>query len=137
MNLSIIYDVRHASKDSDAFAGLFVREYNKIHNHFNLNAYLKTRKQLAVQIQSKNKITMLKAESGNEEQYAPMIELFEAVDRLVDIINGTSYKNGKNKNVELINTPTHHELFGILRRFEIWKLECDGYRKNIYYTTNL
>lgn len=132
MNLSMIYDVWRASGDSDVFAGSFVRKYNKTHDHFNLNAYLKMRVFLAVQIPSQNTITMLKAESGNDEQYAPMIELFEAVDRLVDIMNGTGYKNGKNKNVGLINTPTHHhmiELFGILQTFEGWKLECGGFTK--------
>lgn len=57
-----------------------------------------------------------------------MIELFDNVDRLVDIMNGAAYKNGKSKDVELINTPRHRhikELFDVLKIFEEWKAESE------------
>ena len=58
-----------------------------------------------------------------------MIDLFEKVDRLVDIMNGKDYSGKKNRDVEFINTPRHRhifELFDILRLFEVWKKECGG-----------
>ena len=103
-----------------------LRKYRKTHDHFVLNPY-------AVQIPSQDTITMLKEEChDNIEEFESMIELFEAVDRLVDIMNGVGYKNGKNKDVELINHPLHRhmsELFDILRLFEEWKKECGGFNK--------
>ena len=51
------------------------------------------------------------------------------MDRLVDIMNGTGFKNGRSRNVELINHPHHRhtiELFGILRIFESWKKQTKG-----------
>ena len=44
-------------------------------------------------------------------------------------MNGSAYKNGKHKDVELINSPDHkhiEELFDILRLFEEWKKETKG-----------
>ena len=68
--------------------------------------------------------------SMHVKDFKPMIELFNSVDRLVDIMNGTGFKKGKDRNVELINKPKHRhvlELFDILRLFEEWKTECGGY----------
>ena len=63
------------------------------------------------------------------KDYQPMIDLFLKVDRLVDIMNGSTKKEG----VELINHPRHKhitELFDILRVFEGWKKECGGFTNN-------
>ena len=40
----------------------------------------------------------------NVQDYEPMIEVFEKIDRLVDIMNGNGFK-GKDMKVELINHP--------------------------------
>mmetsp|Transcript_33560 Transcript_33560/g.57027 ORF Transcript_33560/g.57027 Transcript_33560/m.57027 type:complete len:436 (+) Transcript_33560:75-1382(+) len=136
MALEIIYEIWKASGDADTSVGL-VRRYNKTHDHFKLNAYLKMRVFLALQIPSQNTIGMIndycdpdQYEDGEEvpsiNEFAPMIAIFEKVDRLVDIMNGRSYKNGKDKDVELINSPTHRhieELFDVLRIFVEWKEE--------------
>ena len=88
---------------------------------------------LALQIMSQTCIKMIRDYCENVENladikdYEPMIELFDKVDRLVDIMNGNGYKAS---NIELINKPRHEhvlELFGILRTFEEWKKECGGY----------
>ena len=139
MSLEKIYHVWQASGDADTSVGE-VRRYNKTHDHFNLNAYLKMRVFLALQIPSQSTITMLKDhcdpdeyEAGesipNIKEYQPMIDIFEKVDRLVDIMNGRSYKSGKDKDVELINTPRHRhikELFDVVLLFEEWRKEIKG-----------
>ena len=59
-----------------------------------------------------------------------MIDLINHIDRLVDIMNGTSYSKGKDRDVERINEPRHRhifELFDVLRMFEEWKDECGGF----------
>ena len=90
---------------------------------------------LALQITSQTCIKMIKdhCECNDNieviEDYKPMIELFESVDRPIDIImNGNGYK-AKNRNVELINKLGHKhifELFDILCVFEEWKSKGDG-----------
>eukprot|EP00985_Skeletonema_marinoi_P002567 scaffold1057_cov203-Skeletonema_marinoi.AAC.15 len=65
-----------------------------------------------------------------------MITIFDKVDRLVDIMNGTGYKNAKDKQVELINKPQHRhveELFDILKLFEDWKADTEKYGKKFTY----
>ena len=55
-----------------------------------------------------------------------MIELLDAVNRLIDIINARGYKNGKHLKVWHINSTAHphiFEMFSILRLFEEWKQE--------------
>ena len=72
------------------------------------------------------------------KDFEPMIKIFQSVDRLVDIMNSSAYKNGKDKDVELINSSTHHhieELFGIWRKFEEWKQECKGSPKDSSHLT--
>ena len=52
------------------------------------------------------------------------------MNRLVDIMNGVRYKNGKDKQVFLIDSPHHphiFELFEILCLFEDWKEEAGGF----------
>ena len=121
-----------------------VRRYNKTHDHFNLNTYLKMRVFIALQIPSQTTNTMLKDhcdpdeyEEGetvpNIKEYQPMIDVFEKVIRLVDIMNGCSYKRGTNKDVELINNPRHRhikELFDVVLIFEEWRKESIGDAKN-------
>ena len=90
-------------------------------------AYWKIRVFLSVQFCSQTMIKMIKDychnanNFGDISEFQPMIDLFDVVDRLVDIMNGTGFKNGRDRDVELINHPHHcHtiELFGILRIFE-------------------
>ena len=52
MSLEKIYNVWKASGDADTSVGA-VRRYNKTHDHFNLNAYLKMRVFIALQIHLK------------------------------------------------------------------------------------
>ncbi|KAL7538982.1 hypothetical protein ACHAXR_008930 [Thalassiosira sp. AJA248-18] len=69
---------------------------------------------------------------GDIKEYEPMIEIFEKVDRLVDIINATRVKNGKDLKVEFIDHPRHryiYELFSILQLFEEWKKDAGGLNK--------
>ena len=136
MNLNMPYEMWKASGDADVVGGASVRMYKFTHDHFKLNAYLKMRVFLAVQIPSQTMIKMIRdhcdrAENlANIKDYEPMIELFDKVDRLVDIMNGTGYKKGKNRMVELINHPKHPhitELFDVLRVFEEWKKESGGF----------
>ena len=143
MNLEKIYSIWLASGDADVTGGAAIRKYKFTHDHFVLNAYLKMRVFLAVQIPSQTTIQMIKDNCNcNEnladiEDYEPMIEIFNHVDRLVDVMNGVGFKNGKDRNVELINSPTHShilELFDALCIFEDWKEECGGY--NNKFITN-
>jgi len=55
VNLEKIYHVWQASGDADTSVGT-VRQYNKTHDHFNLNAYLKMLVFLALQIPSQTTI---------------------------------------------------------------------------------
>ena len=69
-------------------------------------------------------------------QFEPMIQFFESVDRLVDIVNGIGFKKGNVRDVELINNSKHRhilELFDVLRLFEIWRLQCKGHPDQLYY----
>ena len=94
-------------------------------------------------IPSQTTITMLKDycdpdeyEEGktmpNINEYQPMIDVCEKVDRLVDIMNGCSYKSGKDRDVEFINTPRHrhiNKLFDVVPIFEEWQKESIGNAK--------
>ena len=94
---------------------------------------------IALQMMSQTSIRMIKDMCSstdsifNIQDYQPMIEVFEKIDRLVDITNGNGSK-GKDRKVELINHPRHDhikELFSILRVFEEWKTECGGFNTKI------
>ena len=135
MSLEMIYEIWLATGDMSVVGGAAVRKYKFTHDHFKLNSYLKMRVFLALQIMSQSCIEMIREHCNVEENVAdikdfePMIELFDKVDRLVDIMNGNGFK-GKVRNVELIDKPAHkhvHELFDILRVFEEWKAECGGF----------
>ena len=60
MNLNQLYEMWKASGDADVVGGASVRLYKFTHDHFKLNAYLKMRVFLAVQIPSQTMITMIK-----------------------------------------------------------------------------
>lgn len=103
--------------------------------HFVLNPYNKMRVPLAVQITSQSMIETCKEfctppNKGVIEEYEPMIELLDNVDRLIDIMNGKAFNRGKKKNVWTIDSPNDPlivELFNILRTFEEWKEEAGGF----------
>ena len=132
--LEIVFDIWQASGDSDVSHRANVRKYRFTHDHFQLTTYLKMRVFLAIQIMSQMCIRMIRdvCETDNDyrlDDYKPMIELFDKVDRLVDIMNGAS----EPRNVENINEPRHKhvlELFGVLRLFEEWREECGGFNEN-------
>ncbi|EJK64027.1 hypothetical protein THAOC_15281 [Thalassiosira oceanica] len=135
MELVMLYNIWLASGDADCRFASSLRKYIFTHDHFNLNAYLKMRVFLAIQIPSQTCIKMIKDHCDSDknedklEDYEPMIKLFDKVDRLVDIWNGSNYKKSKVRDVELINKPKHRhiqELFDVLRVFEEWKEEGGG-----------
>ena len=67
-----------------------------------------------------------------------MIELFDKVDRLIDIMNGCDFSKGKCRNVEVIDEPKHrhiNELFDILRVFVEWREQCKGKGNSIKFIT--
>ena len=155
MALDPIYQVWLVSGDATASGDM--RQYHFTHDHYMLNAYLKMRVFLAIQIPSQTTIRMLRVHCEKErpeslayatlnvsdldgpsesavsrdiEDYKPMIKLFEKVDRLVDIVNGQDYKKGKKRDIQLLNHPKHRhikELFDVLRTFEDWREECGGF----------
>ena len=135
MQLNTLYEIWLASGDANVTGGASLRKYKFTHDHFKLDAYLKMRVFLSMQFCSQTMIRMIKDYCNNPNnftsvsEFQPMIDLFEAVDRLVDIMNGTGFKNGRNRNVELLNHPHHRhiiELFGILRVFASWKKQTKG-----------
>ena len=79
--------------------------YKFTHDHFQLNSYLKMRVFLALQTTSQTTVKMIRdycdddSNSTAIKDYQPMIDLFLKVDRLVDIMNSSTKKEG----VELIN----------------------------------
>ena len=110
------------------------------YDHFELDSYKKMRVFLAVQVMSQSAIHMIKEHCGNtkndfdHEDYTGMLELFDKVDRLVDICNAYGdeqySKNYKRRDVEKINHPKHRhiiELFDVLRLVEEWKKEAGGF----------
>ena len=109
-------------------------------DHFHLDSYKKMTVWRAVQITSQTTIMMIKdcCEQTNNnfdiDNYQPMIDLFDKVDRLIDICNSYDEnqitKSGRRRNVRKLNHPTHdhvRELFEVLKLFEQWRLECGGY----------
>jgi hypothetical protein len=107
---------------------------------FELDSYKKMRVVLAVQVLSQSTITMTKTHCVEEKkdvgQYTGMIELFDKINRLVDICNaynGNQFTNSKvRRNVNKIDHPKHEhifELFDILRLVEEWRRECGGFNK--------
>ena len=100
MAYSQIYNIWKASSDADIKDGAGLRMYTFTHDHFNLNAFLKMRIFLAVQITSQTTIRMIKDHCENDPidkiaDFEPIIELFDRVDRLIDIMNGCDFSKGK------------------------------------------
>jgi hypothetical protein len=138
-SLAMLYVIWKEIGDGDVSGTNHLRNYKFGNEHFKLNSYNKMRVFLAVQIPSQTMIRMIndyckpKAEGGcdgNLKQYGPMLEIFDKVDRLVDIINATRVKNGKDLKVEFINSPQHRhilELFSVLQLFEEWKSDAGGF----------
>jgi hypothetical protein len=111
-------------------------------DHFQLDSYKKMRVFLAVQVMSQSTIRMIKnycAKNSDADinEYQGMIEIFEKVDRLVDICNARGAaeitKVGTARNTYKINSPRHEhlkDLFDVLRLFEEWKVEAGGFTKH-------
>ena len=144
MELNMIHSMWLASGDSDVSRSAEVRKYKFTNEHFVLTSYSKMRVYLAMHVMSKTCIRLIQdycAEESNLadlQDYQPMIDLFNAIDRLVDIMNGR-----KSRGVEYLNNPRHEhifELFAILRLFEEWKEECGGFNERFItqytYETN-
>ncbi|KAL7511894.1 hypothetical protein ACHAXN_009107 [Cyclotella atomus] len=132
--LNNLYEVWVASGDGDVSNGCFVRKYKFGAEHFQLNSYNKMSVFLAVQIMSLT-MTMIKmiedvckpvAEGGQGHdisKYSSAIELFRAVNRLVDIMNGKPMNGATHLNIDKIDKPTHQhctELRDILKLFTEW-----------------
>ena len=136
MNLKMIHEMWKSTDDYSITSSAHVRLYKFTRDHFVLNAYLKMRVFLALQIPSQTTIKMIKDHCDtfgiNVAKYQPMIDLFNNVDRLVDIMNGKAFQGSKDKDVQLIDCPKHShitELFDVLRLFEEWKEESGGFTK--------
>ena len=111
-SLKILEEIWSKLGDGDISSRCDVRRYKVGKEHFKLNSYNKMRVFLAVQIPSQTTIKMANDDGGKKEDYAGMLELFEKVDWLVDIINVTK----RERRVEYINCPRHkylYELFSI------------------------
>ena len=135
MSLAMCDDVWKQTTDASMQKGN-LRKYKFGKEHFQLNSYNKMQVFLAMQIFSQTMIRMLTVHcdstDANIGDYDPMMEIFNAVDWLIDIMNATSFKNGKHTQVRHINSPVHpniFELFAILRLFEEWKEEAGGFNE--------
>ena len=110
-----IYNILKASGDTDIKGGAVLQMCTFTHDHFNLNAFSKIRVFLAVQITSQTTIRMIKDYCENDPidniaDFAPMIELFDRVDRLIGIMNGCDFSKGKTHDVQIIDGPTHRHV---------------------------
>lgn len=112
-------------------------------DNFDLDSYKKMRVFLAMQVMSQSTIRMIKeycdddSNEANIRGYEGMLELFNKIDRLVDICNAYGAdqitKDNRRRDVEKINHPKHRhiiELFDVLRVFEEWKKEVGGFNKH-------
>ena len=115
VELASMENVWVAMGDSDLTTAS-LRKYKFTWDHYKLNAYNKMRVFLALQVLSQTMIDMIKdyckpvdegGKGGDIADFEPMIEIITAVNRLVDIMNGVRYKNGKDKQVFLIDSPHH------------------------------
>jgi hypothetical protein len=97
---------------------------------------------LAVQVITQTAWSMIikycdKNDDANEEDYRGMLEIFDKVDRLVDICNARGAnektKSKTARNMHKIDHPKHPhltELFDVLRLFEEWKSKAGGFNKH-------
>ncbi|KAL7524454.1 hypothetical protein ACHAXR_000576, partial [Thalassiosira sp. AJA248-18] len=121
-SLSRLHDIFKKMGDTNVRGRCGVRRYKFGKEHFVLNSYNKMRVFLAVQIPSQTMIKMIRDFCNEQED--------EDIDELVDIINATRVKNGKNLNVGFIDKPDHrhiYELFSILQLFEEWREDTEGF----------
>ena len=138
MNLAMIKSIWLKYESS----GAQLRKTKLGYDHFELDSYKKMRVFLAVQVMSQSTIAMIKDYCDNEinetdvREYKGMLELFDKIDRLVDICNGYGAeqisKDYKDRDVDKINHPQHRhimELFDVLRLVEEWKKEAGGFKK--------
>lgn len=97
-NLALLYMIWQQIGDGNVSGINNVRNYKFGEEHFNLNSYNKMRVFLAVQIPSQTMIRMVNDACKSPEdggcgmdinKYEPMLEIFDRVDRLVDIVNAT------------------------------------------------
>jgi hypothetical protein len=106
-----------------------------------LDSYKKMRVFLAVQVMSQSTrrmITEYCEDTGADiGDYRGMLEIFDKIDRLVDICNARhadqDTKNGTKRNTYKIDHPKHphlKELFDVLKLFEEWKNEAGGFTKH-------
>ena len=103
-----IYNIWKASGDADIKGGAGLQMYTFTHDHFNLDAFSKMRVILAVQITPQTTIRMIKDHCENDPidniaDFAPMIKLFNRVDKLIDIMNGCDFSKGKTHDVQIID----------------------------------
>ena len=95
-------------------------------DHFLLDSYKKMRVFLAVQIMSQSTRSMIiehckRSTYANIEEYQGLLDLFDKVDRLVDICNARDEneitKSKTKRNIQKIDHPKHkhlYELFDVL-----------------------
>ena len=139
MSLSILKDIWIKSGDSN-LGTASLRKYKFTWDHFILNSYNKMRVFLALQALLQTMINMITDYCkpvleggmgiGVAKEFTSIILIITAINRLVDIMNGVRFKNGKDKEVYLIDSPQHphvFELFDILRLFEDWKEDTGGF----------
>ena len=125
MSLQTLYRIWKSSGDADVRSGAGIRKYKFTHDHFDLNSFLKMRVFLAMNVFSQTMKRMItdhciRDPKDQLEDFKPMIDLIDAVDRLVDIVNGINISKGKFRNVQQIDCPMHPhilELFWILELF--------------------
>ena len=104
MNLETLYDIWKTSGDMDVGGSSKLRRYKFTHDHFDLNAFTKMRVFLAVQMASQTMRRMLMDYCNDRPRelpkFEPLLELLNAVDRLVDIMNGINKSKRKIRNFE-------------------------------------
>ena len=131
-SLKLFEDMWKLMNDSGVAGRNDVRVYKFGNEHFNLNSYNKMRVFLAVQIPSQTMIRLIKdcceahPDDYDLEAYEPVIEIFDKVDRLVDIINATR----RDLKVEYIDGPQHKhifELFSVLQLFQLWREDAENF----------
>jgi hypothetical protein len=110
-----------------------LRKYRKGTQHFQKDSYSRLRVHLSIQITSQDSIQIIDdncEKVGGKDLYAPLRELLDKMDRLVDIINCTRMNGTRFKGCEPIDAPSHPhvlELLNIAAYLEDWRKECGGF----------
>ena len=96
--------------------------------HYFKNSYNRMRVWLAAQVLSQTQIRLIDEHAdkyGGKEEYGPLREVLEKVDRLIGICNNTDMSTqGEYKNCECLDSSTHchiNELIDIFIIFAEWK----------------